>query len=100
MQQVRQVAHGVQRAVGDRPRVLRAACGATAGGFDRALRDGELDLDRREHLADFVVQLARDAAPLLFLRGDQLRGQALQVGAAPRFTFLLDSQLPLQFATR
>ena len=78
MQQVRQIAHGVQRAVGDRARVLQRV-DVDAGRLDRALRDGELDLDRRQHLADFVVQLARDAAPLLFLRGHQLRRQPLQV---------------------
>ena len=44
-----------------------------------ALGHRQLDLDRREHLPDFVVQLARDAAPLLFLGGDQLGGQLLEL---------------------
>ena len=72
VQQVRQIAHGVQRAVGDRSARPRARRRAPPARLDRALRDGELDLDRRQDLADFVVQLARDAAALFFLRGEQL----------------------------
>ena len=45
---------------------------STPAASMRALRDGEFDLDRGEDLAHFVVQLARDAAALLFLRGQQL----------------------------
>jgi hypothetical protein len=39
----------------------------------------ELDLDRGEHLPGFVMQLARDAAPLLFLRPQQQSGELLEL---------------------
>ena len=78
VQQPRQIADRVQRAVGDGPRVLQRD-DVDAGGFHRALRDGQFDLDRGQDLADFVVQLARDAAALLFLRGQELRRQPLEI---------------------
>ena len=72
MEQARQIAHRVQRAVGDRPRVVAARSTSPPRGVDRALRDGQFDLDRGQHLSDLVVQLARDAAAFLLLRGEQL----------------------------
>jgi hypothetical protein len=42
------------------------------------LRVCKLHFNRGQRLPDFVVQLARDVAALLLLRGDQLRRQVLQ----------------------
>ena len=72
MQQVREIAH--RRAARHRRSIARrrAACAAPPRGLDGALRDRQLDLDGRQHLADFVVQLAGDAAALLFLRCEEL----------------------------
>ena len=78
MEEPRQVADGVQRPLGDPARVVQRV-DVDARGLHRSLRHREFDFDRRQYLADFVVQLARDAPPLLFLRGQQLRGQPLQV---------------------
>ena len=71
MQQVREVPDGGQRAFGNRPRVAQQIGGASAGE-ERTLGDRQFDFDGREHLSHLVVQLARDAAPLLLLRRDQL----------------------------
>ena len=71
MQEPREIADGVERPLGDLARVVQRVA-ADAGRLDGSLRDGEFHLDRRQHLTDFVVQLARDAAPLFFLCGKEL----------------------------
>ena len=78
MEQVRQIAHRVQHAVGDGAGVVEGI-GRTAGAVDGALSHGELDFDRRQRLTDFVVQLAGDGPSLLFLRVEQLRREMLEV---------------------
>ena len=54
MEQVGQIAHGVQHTIGDRTGVVegirRSAC-----TIDGPLGHGEVDLDRCQRLTDFVV---------------------------------------------
>ena len=70
-----EVADRLQRAVGDalrlgqRRRRCRRRCRSLAA------RASSSTLIARQHLADFVVQLARDGAPLFFLRVDHLGGR-------------------------
>lgn len=72
MQEVRQVPHCMERAIGDRPSVVQDLRRSTRG-FDCTLCDRELHLDGGQGLPDFVVQLARHDAPLFFLGSNQLR---------------------------
>jgi hypothetical protein len=97
MQQVRKIADGRQRAIGNRPRVVEQGLGQT-GRLDTSLRQRELDLDRQEHLPDLVVQLARDSAPLLFLRAHQLRRQPLKILGGLQFLGSSALEVTLQTA--
>jgi hypothetical protein len=83
VEQVRQIAHRVQRAVSDRLRVAQQVFEA-AGGRQLVLRQRQLHPDRRQHLPDLVVQLARDAAALFFLCVNELCRQALEVARVLR----------------
>ncbi len=78
MKQVRQVADRVQGTVRDRAGVFEQVQ-RPARRFNGVLRERQLDLDGRQYLADFVVQFACDAPSFLFLRGKELRGEALKI---------------------
>ena len=70
MQEVRQIPHLLEIAVGNRTRRLQNVC-RPRYRFDGALRTGELDFSGRQRLADFVVQLAGDVPAFLLLSGDE-----------------------------
>ena len=78
MQQLRQVAHVLQRRFRDRAPLVERPARARVG-LDAAHRHAHLHLDGGQRLPDRVVELAREAAPLLFLRGDQPGRQPLEV---------------------
>ena len=83
------------RAVGARLRLGEQRSGA-AHPLDAALGDRELDLDRAQRLAHFVVQLTRDAPLLLLPRLDQPRRQPLQVSRNALLAQVLLRQPPLE----
>ena len=61
---------------------LRARDGfLQAFGVDRGLlRQGrQMDIDARQRLGDFIVQLAADLLPLFLQRGENLAGQVPQL---------------------
>ena len=72
MKQMRQIAYCLDRPIRNGPGILEYPSGAT-GRLNSDLRERKLDLDGREHLADFIVKLAGDVATLFFLRSDLLR---------------------------
>jgi hypothetical protein len=78
VQQVREIAHRRQSAIGNRSGVVEQAR-RTADRVDRALGDGQFDLDGREDLTDLVVQFPRDRASLFLLRANQLRGKMMEL---------------------
>ena len=94
MQQLRQVAHALQRRLGDRARFLERR--PLAVGIAAAQGHAHLHLDRGQRLADGIVQLAREASPLLFLRVHEPRRQPLEI--AP--VLPLGQTLPFDFAVQ
>ena len=70
-QQVAQVAHLVERAADQRSGLLPPV-------------QLQLDLHRRQHLAGFVVQLTRDAPPLVLLHAQHQARQLLELRAPGR----------------
>ena len=62
--------------------VMGALQGVRARRVDGVTKLFELDRQQRQLLADVVVQFARDARPLGFLRGDQPAGEIADPGVA------------------
>ena len=60
------------------------ARGEKLGAAGRLLQRGDFAAERRQLLAELVVHLARDAAPLVFLREDQSGEQLGARAFAPR----------------
>src|SRR5262245_11187511 len=85
----------MDRGVGEGPRVAERRRGVAAR-VGAARGDRELHLDRRQQLSDLVVQLARDRAALLFLRGEELRREPLQVARVLRVLDQLTADLRLE----
>ena len=78
VEHLRQVAHLLERAVGEPARLAqRLALALGQRGVPPGHR--QLDLDGGERLADLVVQLARDGPALVLLHVHQPRRQPLQV---------------------
>ena len=61
---------------------MGALQGVSASRLDGVTQLFELDRQQRQLLADVVVQFARDARPLGFLRGDQPAGEIADPGVA------------------
>jgi hypothetical protein len=64
-----------------------------------AFGKSQLHLDRGQCLTDFVVKLARDHAPLIFLGVDQPRGQPLEIARIGENVTMLFTDLRFE-ATR
>ena len=92
---MRQIAHAVDGAVGARLRLGEQRAGA-AHPLDPPLGNRQLDLDRAQRLADFVVQLAGDTPLLLLARVNQPRREPLQIAGDALFALVLFRQPPLE----
>ena len=93
VEQLRQIAHAVEGGFGDSAGLLERGLRARVRAR-RPQRDADGHLDRGQRLADFVVQLAGEAAALLLLRVDEARRQALEIEAVAG----LGQPLPLRLA--
>ena len=73
---------------------MGALQGVSASRLDGVAQLFELDRQQRQLLADVVVQFARDARPLGFLRGDQTAGEIADPGVAvAKFCLALEDAL-------
>ena len=78
MQKLREVAHRIERAIGDLPDLAQRLLGL-GRVLQPSLRHCQLHFDGRQRLAHLVVQLPGNRPPLLLLGVDQLGGEPLEV---------------------
>ena len=96
MEELGQIAHILQGRLRNRARRLQRLPGARVR-LETSKRYAHIHLNGDERLADRVVQLPGDGAPLLFLRGHDRGRQpfklapVLLLGQALAFDFLLES---------